>query len=416
MPGSTVTVAPSLVQPAGWRDVLTVRSPRLVVLQPHWLLSWVVLGGGAAWVGGRVAASSVSGYMEPQLYVRAWFLAALLAASWWCYTQWRSRTSLPHHQPLGIWLSPGTATLTVAFIFSVVPLAGLSVAHYIGTRPTREEVAGVRLVANRPAWFAQAITRVEIDPFDPLQIKRWNLDAVNAELERHLSARALRSARSCLAESPGVVACLRSGDPKCWPHTEEALKTCHIEDLSRLLSSSIRQIDLCRPGPDDDYPCVAAPITLYRLAFWTVFVGLFAGCGALVHFEDAMIVVAAIWVPGRSLPNFARLLMSLFKRSWPQLTHDWRSWLWIGYVAFVVVLACACIRRPERSRLRNAGVLVALLGPILILDVDNSLDVNNAPSSDPFSAYSWLVFGGSVLLGFLSTPLLSRYRRLPWST
>ena len=111
--------------------------------------------------------------------------------------------------------------------------------------------------------------------------------------------------------------------------------------------------------------------------------------------------------------------------------HYWRSSAWIAYAVFVVACLGLFARTPRRGLWRDVCVLVMLLGPVCILHVYGgaaSRDIEciisyptwcygvDAGEVTQSWRYAWYVYGVSFLVGLVSTPLLSRYRRLPWSS
>jgi hypothetical protein len=164
--------------------------------------------------------------------------------------------------------------------------------------------------------------------------------------------------------------------------------------------------------------------------FWAVVIGLFSGCATVIDVDFAAPIVAALCIPGLSLQGGRSVLVKVVSGDAPaELARAWGSWAWLGYAIVVAALVLAHLRRAGRSRRHDALVLLSLLMPLFVLDVYVDIlpppPYKTGPQTIPmwqgkeglrFWYYAAAICAGSTLLGFLATPVLSRYRRLPWST
>jgi hypothetical protein len=132
-------------------------------------------------------------------------------------------------------------------------------------------------------------------------------------------------------------------------------------------------------------------------------------------FTKTGMTLLSLWIAGTVAVGLRGLVQVVSGSSLRQIRTVWVSSAPVGYAALAVALLLTLARKPERSLRNDIGVLAVMFGPLFFLHV---LIPGFSSSSDStwLLQCDWYTSAFTLAVGFIITPLLSLYRRLPWST
>jgi hypothetical protein len=393
-----------------WHQRIAIRSPRLAVLQLHLVVTWAVMSSAVAWLGAPMVLGTTQHFVEPTVYAHAWYLISSGTSLLWCYRQWRLRSSLPRHEPLGGWWSPGTAALIVILMHSSVAISRVAADKYISSQ--RERAAVLQDSGHLDCFYdGTKFTRAMIGMTIVLPSSSAPADddiytECRSLLNVYAPAEALESIKDCINEVPVARACALQYDVDCGP----AFEACDIAQATSLaghnyniLARAYRMVT----SQDD--------MKLASLVSWMIVEGFFASCAGVTSFITAGLSLVTLWIFVTAISGFRDLIEALLSLTGSQVFDGWSSMGWIAYAIFLIAILVTLSVRAVRDRWRDVGVLLALFGPLFVLYVHRALFAGSTELDAALRHHSYMC-GVALVIGFLSTPLLSYYRRLPWST
>jgi hypothetical protein len=415
--------------PLSWSERFAIRSPRLAVLRLEYVLAWVVVGGALAWLGAPIACGTLPDLGDPLVYMQGWIAVATGAAIAWSFEQWRRRPSLPRQEPLGVWLSPGVATLVVGLLYSVVLIAGAAADRHF-RNIERDSLGEDARQFIRDARYGDdpAIARVLLQQPEGAGAEDETLSTIRTVVGKYVPTSTVQAARSCAAEASMGPDCGKHNQQGCSPETLNALARCSISHRFRMeISGNVARLSHARTGEynrsfSEDLSVLRTILVL------TATIGLFSGCAGVFPFRFAGLAAASVGAAELTCQELFEMVGTSGTEATTRLEHV-AALMWGVYIALSAVVLAAHLFRKERDKWRDAGVLLLFLWPTLasilyyVPALRGGIGCVTGQAVCKYNQYkevmrSWqhflLLFGATACLYL--TPLLSRYRRRPWST